>query len=68
MSNNYLSTEKQATIVAMLCEGVGIRPAERITNAHRDTIMRLGRDVGEGYARRPRWRPGSRGRCGPWNG
>lgn len=47
----FLSSEKQSMIVAMLCEGMGIRPIERVANAHRDTIMRLGRDVGEGYAR-----------------
>lgn len=49
--SNYLPLDKQATIVAMLCEGMGIRPIERVTNVHRDTIMRLGRDVGEGYCR-----------------
>lgn len=49
--SNYLSSDKQSTIISMLCEGMGIRPVERVTNAHRDTIMRLGRDVGEGYAR-----------------
>ena len=38
-------------IVSMLCEGMGIRAIERVTGVHRDTIMRLGRDVGEGYAR-----------------
>ena len=36
---------------ALLCEGMGIRPVERVANVHRDTVMRLGRDVGEGYAR-----------------
>lgn len=46
-----LSSEKRALVVALLCEGMGIRPLERATNIHRDTIMRLGRDVGEGYAR-----------------
>lgn len=47
----HLSSDKQETVVAMLCEGMGIRPIERVTKVHRDTIMRLGRDVGEGYAR-----------------
>lgn len=47
----YLSSHKQSIAVSMLCEGMGIRPIERVLGAHRDTIMRLGRDVGEGYAR-----------------
>ena len=51
MSNNYLSSDRRGQIVAMLCEGMGIRPTERVVNAHRDTIMRLGRDVGEGYVK-----------------
>lgn len=51
MSNNFLSPEKQALAVSMLCEGMGIRPTARVLGCHRDTIMRLGRDVGEGYAR-----------------
>ena len=49
--SNFLSPLKQATVISMLCDGMGIRPIERVTGAHRDTIMRLGRDVGEGYAR-----------------
>lgn len=47
---NYLSSEKQASIVALLCEGMGIRPLERALDVHRDTVMRLGREVGEGYS------------------
>lgn len=47
----YLSSDKRKTVIAMLCEGMGIRPIERVTSVHRDTIMRLGRDVGEGYSR-----------------
>lgn len=49
--SNFLSRDKQAIIVGLLCEGMGIRPIERALNIHRDTIMKLGRDVGEGYAR-----------------
>lgn len=48
--SNYLSREKQASIVGLLCEGSGIRPLERALDVHRDTIMRLGVEVGEGYA------------------
>jgi IS1 family transposase len=48
---NHLPKHKQVTAISMLCEGMGIRAAERVLNVHRDTIMRLGRDVGEGYAR-----------------
>lgn len=49
--SNYLPTPRQETVIAMLCEGMGIRPIERVVDAHRDTIMRLGRDIGEGYSR-----------------
>lgn len=43
---NILSTEKQASAVAMLCEGNSIRSVERMTGIHRDTVMRLGARVG----------------------
>ena len=43
---NELSSEKKATVVAMLCEGSSIRAIERITGIHRDTIMRLGVRIG----------------------
>lgn len=43
----YLSTEKQALAVSLLCEGNSIRGTERATGIHRDTIMRLGVRVGE---------------------
>jgi IS1 family transposase len=46
----YLSTDKQAAIVANLAEGSSIRSIERITGVHRDTIMRLGVRVGQGCA------------------
>jgi IS1 family transposase len=46
MANN-LSTEKKVMAVAMLAEGSSIRSIERITQIHRDTIMRLGIRVGE---------------------
>src|SRR5258706_13565246 len=44
---NVLSTEKQASAIAMLCEGNSIRSVERMTGIHRDTVMRLGVAVGE---------------------
>jgi len=46
MANN-LPTEKKTLIVSMLCEGSSIRAIERITDVHRDTIMRLGFRVGQ---------------------
>jgi IS1 family transposase len=47
----YLSTDKQAAIIANLAEGSSIRAIERITGVHRDTIMRLGVRVGQGCAK-----------------
>jgi IS1 family transposase len=38
---NKLSIEKQTLILQSLCEGNSIRSIERITDTHRDTIMRL---------------------------
>jgi len=38
---NKLSIEKQTLILQSLCEGNSIRSIERITNTHRDTIVRL---------------------------
>lgn len=43
----YLSIEKQALAVSLLCEGNSIRSTERATGIHRDTVMRLGVRVGE---------------------
>jgi IS1 family transposase len=48
---NTLSREKQIQIIAALTEGCSIRSVERLTGVHRDTIMRLGVQVGEGCAR-----------------
>jgi IS1 family transposase len=47
----YLSTDKQAAIIANLAEGSSIRSIERITGVHRDTVMRLGVRVGQGCAK-----------------
>jgi IS1 family transposase len=48
---NVLSKEKQSTVIGALAEGNSIRSIERMTGIHRDTIMRLGIRVGEGYQR-----------------
>ena len=46
---NQLKTELKTSIASMLCEGSSIRGIERITDVHRDTIMRLGVRLGEGW-------------------
>jgi IS1 family transposase len=48
---NALPIEKKITAVAMLAEGNSIRSIERMTNVHRDTIVRLGVRMGEGCQR-----------------
>jgi IS1 family transposase len=47
---NVLNKDKQIAIIGALAEGSSIRSIERLTGAHRDTIMRLGVRVGEGCA------------------
>ena len=47
---NLLPFEKLVAAISALTEGVSIRATERITDIHRDTIMRLGVRVGEGCA------------------
>ncbi len=49
MSNN-LPAEKQRKVIAALTDGCSIRATERMTETHRDTIMRLARRVGDGCA------------------
>ena len=44
---NQLNIEKQIIIASLLVEGTSIRSIERVTNVHRDTIMRLGIKLGE---------------------
>jgi IS1 family transposase len=44
---NILSKEKQIAVISALAEGNSIRSIERMTEIHRDTIMRLGVRVGE---------------------
>src|SRR5215213_2114951 len=48
---NVLKREKQIAVIAALAEGMAIRQIERMTEIHRDTIMRLGVRVGQGCAR-----------------
>ncbi len=44
---NVLPRDKQITIIRALVEGVSIRSIERMTDVHRDTIMRLMVRVGQ---------------------
>ena len=48
---NILPFDKQVAAISALTEGVSIRATERLTDIHRDTIMRLGVRVGEGCAK-----------------
>lgn len=48
---NVLKREKQIAVISALAEGMAIRQVERMTEIHRDTIMRLGVRVGQGCAR-----------------
>lgn len=48
---NRLSLTRQTQIISGLVEGNSIRSVERMTNTHRDTIMRLMVRVGNGCAR-----------------
>ncbi|MGC9954778.1 MAG: IS1 family transposase [Rhizomicrobium sp.] len=48
---NRLSIERRSQIIGALVEGNSIRSVERMTNTHRDTIMRLGFEVGKGCHR-----------------
>lgn len=48
---NRLPLARQAQIIAGLVEGNSIRSMERMTNTHRDTIMRLMVRVGDGCAK-----------------
>lgn len=48
LAMNRLSLERRTQIIAALVEGNSIRSIERMTGAHRDTIMRLLIEVGAG--------------------
>ena len=45
---NRLSLSRRTQIINCLVEGNSIRSTERMTDTHRDTIMRLLVDVGDG--------------------
>lgn len=47
---NILPIERQTAVVSALVEGCSIRTAERLTQTHRDTVMRLGAKIGRGCA------------------
>jgi len=48
---NVMSQEKKLAIVSGLVEGVSVRSLERMTGAHRDSVMRLLHRVGDGCSR-----------------
>jgi IS1 family transposase/uncharacterized protein YerC len=48
---NKLQIEKKIAVVSMLCEGSSIRAIERITGVNQNTIMSLGRRVGDACAK-----------------
>jgi hypothetical protein len=48
---NVLPFDRQVEVIAALTEGISIRATERLTDIHRDTIMRLGVRVGFGCAK-----------------
>lgn len=48
---NRLSIERRTRIINCLVEGNSIRSTERMTDTHRDTIMRLAVEVGQGCER-----------------
>jgi IS1 family transposase len=48
---NRLSVTRRAQVIGALVEGNSIRSTERMTGIHRDTVMRLMVEVGEGCAR-----------------
>lgn len=48
---NKLSNEKRSQILAVLCEGMGINAATRITGASKNTVLKLLADAGEACAK-----------------
>src|ERR1700730_14200918 len=48
---NRLSLSRRTQIINCLVEGNSIRSTERMTDTHRDTVMRLGVEVGTGCAK-----------------
>ena len=45
--HSCLPREKALSVLQHLDEGNGVRQTERLTGAHRDTVMRLGRRAGD---------------------
>jgi len=45
---NILPKDKQAAVIAALCEWVSIRATGRLHDVHKDSVMRLGMKVGHG--------------------
>ncbi|HEY6322150.1 MAG TPA: IS1 family transposase [Thermoanaerobaculia bacterium] len=48
---NVLSTEKRVSIISGLVEGVSVRATARMFDVSKDTVMKLGVDLGEACAR-----------------
>lgn len=48
---NVLSCSKQELVIRCLVDGSSVRATERISNVHRDTILRLMVRIGEGCQR-----------------
>jgi hypothetical protein len=47
---NRLSTKDRARILSVLCEGMGVNAACRITGASKNTVLKLLAEVGEACA------------------
>ncbi|HXO26166.1 MAG TPA: IS1 family transposase [Thermoanaerobaculia bacterium] len=48
---NVLSTEKRVSIISALVEGVSVRATARMVGVSKDTVMKLGVEMGEACAR-----------------
>lgn len=48
---NKLSNKKRAQILSVLCEGMGVNAATRITGASKNTVLKLLADAGEACAK-----------------
>lgn len=48
---NKLSNDKRAQILSVLCEGMGINAATRITGVSKNTVLKLLADTGEACAK-----------------
>jgi transposase-like protein len=47
---NKLSTKQRAQILSVLCEGMGINAATRITGVSKNTVLKLLEDAGQACA------------------